>query len=78
MGWLIDLLSGWGGFFTLLFYKETVLMIVAGVGFAAVSVTALRPRVAMVTRLLVIVVAAVIFLVILAAAVLSETRGLID
>ncbi len=43
MGWL-DNLFGWSGLFTLIFQWEKVLMILAGVIVAAVSVAALRSR----------------------------------
>ena len=68
MGWVIDLLSGWGGFFTLLFRGDVVLMIVAGVGFAMVMVAAMRARIHMATRRFVMVVSTVIFGLILAYA----------
>ncbi len=44
MGQLLDLFTGWGGFFTLLFHWKTVLVIVAGVGMVVVARAALRSK----------------------------------
>ena len=41
---LLDLFSGWGGFFTLAFHGETLLLLCAGSGFAAVRVANHRSR----------------------------------
>jgi len=44
MGWALDWITGWAGFFALTFHADTLLLLCAGIGFAAVRVANHRSR----------------------------------
>jgi hypothetical protein len=63
---LIGLVDGWAGFLSLAFFRDVLLVLAAGVGFAMVARAALRAPVRPFTRRLALIGALTIFGLILA------------